>query len=204
MPPEAEKTETIPEVLADILSLVAGVMIPAEVIATWTTQEREQAAKWAAAEHLHASDNDVRRIPQPLFVARAADICASPAMAQIAVESWVMAKEKLESSGAACAEDLLEDTEPLVQAAQDAITGLLVLLKSQPQEDRRLRWQEIALENLAKHPEGLRAAELMALSGRHGPSSREVLHAWLQEGEASGTLEHAGFRTWRLKKDPTA
>ena len=197
---ETEETETRPEVLADILSLVAGVMIPAEVIATWTTAERKDACEWAAAEHLHASDNDdVQRVPQPLFVHRAAEVCGNPAMAQIAVESWLTCKEMVRSPG------LLEDpAESAIAGAQMAITGLLVLLKGQPQEDRRLRWQEAALENLAKHPEGLSAAELMALSGRHGPSSREVLHAWLCAGEASGTLEHAGFRTWRLKKGPTA
>lgn len=116
--------EVTPEVLADIICLANGVMIPPEVIATWTTAERDQALRWASAEHLHASDHHaVKRVAEPGFVARAAELTSSPALAQLAVEAWVRAKEELEHGWAG--ESLVD-----VRAAQDAITGLLVLLRN--------------------------------------------------------------------------
>jgi hypothetical protein len=123
---EPAQPEEDPEVLADILSLVGGVMIPAEVISTWTVTERARAARWAAAEHLHASDNeDVQRVPEPGFVKRAAEICASPAMAQLAVENWTAWLAGVQES----AEGAGPRTTEAVSIARDAITGLLVLLK---------------------------------------------------------------------------
>jgi hypothetical protein len=117
---EPAQPEEDPEVLADILSLVGGVMIPAGVISTWTPAQRDMAARWAAAEHLHASDNeDVTRVPEPEFVKRAAEICASPAMAQLAVEAWVHRGDDPD----------LTTVRAVLELARDAITGLLVLLK---------------------------------------------------------------------------
>ena len=53
-----------PEVLRDIL-LVVGEDIPAEVIASWTDQQRDEVGRYAAREHLSASDNPVTRLPRP-------------------------------------------------------------------------------------------------------------------------------------------
>jgi hypothetical protein len=123
-PRAVDDGEVTPEVLADIISLANGVMIPPEVVATWTPAERELALKWASAEHLHASDHHaVRRVPEPGFVTRAEELTSSPALAQLAVEAWVRAKEELEHGWAG--ESLVD-----VRAAQDAITGLLVLLRN--------------------------------------------------------------------------
>jgi len=116
-----------PQVLSDLMSLAGGTVIPPEVIATWTDGEREQAAQWAAAEHLSASDNPVIRVPQPEVVRRAAEICASPALAQLAVESWRDAGRRLEESGFTFDD---ESAHALAVAGQDAITGLLVLLRT--------------------------------------------------------------------------
>jgi hypothetical protein len=123
--------ELAPEVIADIVCLASGVMIPPQVIATWTPAERELAVQWASAEHLHASDHHaVKRIPEPGFVTRAAEICASPAMAQLAVESWVQYLEMLHQSepGFRSAEHLNGAGEA-AEAGREAITGLLVLLR---------------------------------------------------------------------------
>lgn len=123
--------ELTPEVIADIVCLASGTVIPAQVIATWTPAERELAVQWASAEHLSASDNeDVKRIPEPGFVTRTAEICASPAMAQLAVESWVQYLEVLHQSepGIRSAEHLNGAGEA-AEAAREAITGLLVLLR---------------------------------------------------------------------------
>jgi hypothetical protein len=188
---EAE-SETRPEVLADLLILAGGTVIPARVIATWTPQEREEAVAWAAAEHLSASDNPVVRPPQPPFVLRAAEICASPALAQLAVEAWTAHREVLRYAAAAGEDGATE------RFAQDAVTGLLVLL-GPSRRAARPSWQEAALKDLALHPEGLSAAEIMALGGQHGPSSREELHEWLRAREEDGTVEAIGFKNWRLK-----
>lgn len=112
-----------PEVVADILCLATGVMIPAGVIATWTPREREAAAAWAAAEHLHASDNPVRRLPQPGFVLDAALACASVASAQLAVEGWAHYLTGLEERQGDVSHD------QAVRAARRAIAGLVTLLE---------------------------------------------------------------------------
>jgi hypothetical protein len=190
---EETESETRPEVLADLLSLVTGVMIPAGVIATWTPREREWAAKWAAAEHLNASDNRVTRWPQPACVKEAAELTASPALAQLAAEEWVNYLTQLQES-----QRHVGKAEAIsIDAARRAVTGLLVLLGPSRRPEKPT-WQEHALEDLALHPGGLSAAEIMALGGRNGPS-REELHEWLRAGEANGTLESAGFSNWRLK-----
>jgi hypothetical protein len=116
-----------PQVLSDLMPLAGGTVIPPEVIATWTDGEREQAASWASAEHLSASDHPVIRVPQPEVVRRAAEICASPALAQLAVESWRDAGNRLEQSGFTFDD---ESAHALAVAGQDAITGLLVLLRT--------------------------------------------------------------------------
>ena len=116
-----------PQVLSDLLSLTEGAAVPPEVIATWTEREREQAAAWAVSEHLHASDHpDVARLVIPPFVARTAEICASPALAQLAVEAWTRHREAI-----AVHDDPEKPWADNVAAgkAQDAITALLVLLK---------------------------------------------------------------------------
>lgn len=57
-----------PEVIADLLSLINITVTSAEVSA-WDVRMREQAADYAAAVHLHASDNpDVAVPPRPAFL----------------------------------------------------------------------------------------------------------------------------------------
>lgn len=52
------------------LLMLASVPVPVAAIGGWTAEQRREAAEWAAAEHLHASDNDgVRRLPVPAHVA---------------------------------------------------------------------------------------------------------------------------------------
>jgi len=53
-----------PAVVRDLL-LVAGDDVPLEVISGWSSGQRTEVADWAAAEHLHASDNDVMRLRRP-------------------------------------------------------------------------------------------------------------------------------------------
>lgn len=55
------------QVLCDLLLLVNIAVTPATV-ASWTSDQREQASEWAAREHLSASDNPVRRIHKPEFL----------------------------------------------------------------------------------------------------------------------------------------
>ena len=55
------------DILRDILLLV-GLSFTPEEIATWTPEQRQQAERWAAAEHLYASDNPVKRLPRPSFL----------------------------------------------------------------------------------------------------------------------------------------
>lgn len=123
--------ETTPEVLRDLIAVAAGVMIPGPVIATWTPAERREAEEWAASEHLRASDNaGVKVPPQPGFVARAVEMAGNPAVAQLAVESWTWYLEALQAAepGVRSAE-FLNGAGEASEAARDAITGLLVLLK---------------------------------------------------------------------------
>jgi hypothetical protein len=56
------------EELRDVL-LVVCVDVPVDGIERWTEHERMLAYDWAAREHLHASDNPVRRRPMPSFIA---------------------------------------------------------------------------------------------------------------------------------------
>lgn len=53
--------------ISDLLSLV-GYDAPADVVATWTLEERQAAQEWAAATHLQASDNDVDVPARPRFL----------------------------------------------------------------------------------------------------------------------------------------
>lgn len=57
--------------LADVL-MVVTVRIPASQVARWTELEQTIAYDWAVREHLHASDNLVRRRKMPHFLATAA------------------------------------------------------------------------------------------------------------------------------------
>jgi hypothetical protein len=122
-PPEREIT---PQVLADMLSLASEVRIPPEVIATWTPREREDAAGWAGDEHLSASGNPVLRVPKPGVVKWAEEVCSSPALAQLAVESWVQLKDRVEHGEFKAWDEIADE---LLKTGQAAITGLLVLLK---------------------------------------------------------------------------
>jgi hypothetical protein len=191
-----EENEMSPEALADILSLTTGVMIPAVVIATWTQAERDDdALEWAAAEHLSASDNaGVRRVPQPPFVHRAAEVCASPAMAQVAVDSWITCKEIVRVPGVTG-----DPAESAIAGAQMAITGLLVLLGPGWQAERPT-WQRQALEVLGEHPEGVRAIDLFALLGRAVPS-QHALEEWLAAGQSTGILAQVAHEVWAVR-DP--
>jgi hypothetical protein len=117
-PADGEDDGLSPQVMSDLLSLVEETVIPPEVIATWTPAERVLAARWAGAEYGNASDVPVRRLPEPGFVTRAAEICGSPALAQLAVEAW---------TGRPSAHDYAESPEKLAAMAQEAITGLIVL-----------------------------------------------------------------------------
>jgi hypothetical protein len=186
---EGDEVTVSPQVLSDMISLVANVTVPAAVIATWTPRERNEAAGWASAEHLSASDNAVKRLPLPLLVARAVDIASSPAVAQLAVEGWVLHKERLEYGSGEAVMDA-------PQVAQEAITGLLVLLGD---EQRPATWQARARAILGAHPEGVTPADLMALLGGSGPA-RDELHQWLEAGWADGTLGHPRGSTWTLKR----
>lgn len=55
------------ETLTDLLSMACVTTTP-EVVATWTPRQRDQAAGWAAAVCLSASDNDVPVPPRPTFL----------------------------------------------------------------------------------------------------------------------------------------
>lgn len=120
VPPQPQDGEEItPQVLSDMLLLVSDTPVPPEVIATWTADEREVAGQWAAAEHLHASDNPVKRMPKPDFVQRAEEICASAAQAQLAIEAW---------QGRTATDAWMMNPAAVARMAREAITGLIVLL----------------------------------------------------------------------------
>ena len=108
-----------PLVLSDLLAL-ASVAVPPEVVAIWTMDERQMAGEWAAAEHLHASDNPVPRLPKPGFLARTEEICGSPAQAQLAVEAWQARTGE---------STWMMNPSAVARMAREAITGLIVLLK---------------------------------------------------------------------------
>lgn len=65
-----EPDDVAAEVVRDMLLLVS-VEIPLDVVAAWTPYQRREAADWAGIEHLHASDNDVERLPKPECVTAA-------------------------------------------------------------------------------------------------------------------------------------
>jgi hypothetical protein len=193
----AEEAGASPELIADVIGL-AGTAVPAAVIATWTEAEREQALEWAAAEHLSASDNPVRRRGQPRLVARAAEIAASPVLAQLAVESWTACREETRRYGFDDADSALLGVE---SAAQDAVTGLIVLLGGRRREEKEHpEWQHSAIGIMWLHPEGTRETDLAAMLGSSCPP-REKLAAWLEAGGGEGLLDpvfQGGETAWRL------
>ncbi len=58
-------TDLTPGIVADLLSLVC---VDAPCAAGWSPIELRIAYDWAVREHLHASDNVVRRRPRPWFL----------------------------------------------------------------------------------------------------------------------------------------
>ncbi|TCO57171.1 hypothetical protein [Actinocrispum wychmicini] len=81
-PTEPRDTEGISdEVLTDLLALV-GVIVSPELMAEWTIDQRAEAANWAGAVHLHASDNDVTVPRKPTFLD--ADTPATPDTTEVA------------------------------------------------------------------------------------------------------------------------
>lgn len=62
--------EILPATLRDMLALV-GEDVAVERIEKWAPLERAVVYDWAAREHLHASDNPVRRRPRPSLLADA-------------------------------------------------------------------------------------------------------------------------------------
>lgn len=54
-----------PEEVRDLLMLVTTKVPPLDRVESWTDLERAEAARWAAATHLRASDNPVRIPPVP-------------------------------------------------------------------------------------------------------------------------------------------
>lgn len=190
-----------PQALADLLSLVLDdAVIPAPVIATWTPRDRDDAERWAAAEHLRASDHPVRTSAAPDLVTRTAGICGSRALAQLAVEEWMQAKEQMEE-GAFDSWDEMADV--LARAGQDAVTGLLVLLGGQGDPARVIAreqaWQGRAREILASSPGGMTVADLVMLLGRDCPLAGD-LDDWLVQGNRTGLLDNPVPRFWRMRK----
>jgi hypothetical protein len=57
-------------VIHDMLSLVMENPPPAEVIASWSDEDRQEVEDWAGIEHLYASDNYIRRKPMPEVIKR--------------------------------------------------------------------------------------------------------------------------------------
>jgi hypothetical protein len=56
-----------PEIMHDMLTVI-GEDVSTERIAHWAPLERAVVYDWAVREHLHASDNLVRRRPRPSLV----------------------------------------------------------------------------------------------------------------------------------------
>jgi len=52
--------------------LLAGLTVTQEQIARWTAGRQREAMEWALLEHLAASDNDVKRMVQPAWLAEVA------------------------------------------------------------------------------------------------------------------------------------
>jgi hypothetical protein len=77
-----------PGVVRDLL-LLCGVTVPAGIVAAQTPGDRDKAARWAAAEHLHASDNfGVKRAPKPDWVRLFEVLDADPDPCGTAVGRW--------------------------------------------------------------------------------------------------------------------
>lgn len=194
---EDDDEEATPQVISDIISLVAKPVIPPAVIATWTRAEREQAVAWAGGNHLAASGNTgVKRVPQPPFVTRALSVLESRVTAQIALESWIACKDMVREPG------LLDDpAESAIAGAQMAITGLLVLLGEQSagRVNGWGSWQQAALAHLAAHLEGTRTVDLVAALGSGCPPVGE-LREWLEAQEKAGAVTEVIRGSWRLKR----
>jgi hypothetical protein len=88
-----------PEIVRDLL-LLCGVTVPLEIVAAQTSGARIQAARWAAGEHLRASDNfGVRRLPKPGWL-RAFELLDSDETArQTALERWAANAARMEEPG---------------------------------------------------------------------------------------------------------
>jgi hypothetical protein len=86
------------EVARDLL-LLCGVTVPVEIVAAQTPGDREQAARWAAAEHLHASDNfGVKRAPKPEWVRLFEVLDAEADPCGTAMGRWAEHTARLEAS----------------------------------------------------------------------------------------------------------
>lgn len=189
---EEPQEELSPELLADLISLT-GTVIPAGVIATWTERERAQAAEWASAVHLSASDNTGVRWPaKPPVVLAAEEVAANPAVAQILVEQWTALLEHAERAPEVYAG---RGAQAVMGTARAAVTALLVL--AEPGS----RWQGQALRVLREHHGGLREVDLFALLGRAAPP-RQELSGWLVAGEDAGTVEEILPGLWRARTGP--
>lgn len=194
---EGDEVTVSPQVLADLIGTVTGMMIPAGVIATWTPRERELAAGWAGAEHLAASDNaGIERTEMPDLVALATGVAASPATAQLAAEGWMLHKERLERGEGSWGDQDERELETQ-RAAEAAITGLLVLL-----DEKQPSWRQEALLLLGQHPEGVRQIDLFALLGRSVPS-QHALDTWLAAGQAMGVLTQVSPGVWAVADPKT-
>jgi hypothetical protein len=76
------------EVVRDLL-LLCGVTVPIEIVAAQTQGDRDRAARWAAAVHLRASDNDdVEEVVRPQWVARYEFLAAERERCEEAVAAW--------------------------------------------------------------------------------------------------------------------
>jgi hypothetical protein len=76
------------EVVRNLL-LLCGITVPIEIVAAQTSGDRHRAAKWAAAEHLHASDNfDVERRPKPDWLTAFELLSSGETARQTALERW--------------------------------------------------------------------------------------------------------------------
>jgi hypothetical protein len=83
----ADREPAPTEVVRDLL-LLCGVSVPVEIVAAQTPQDRLMAQRWAAAEHMSASDNPVRRKPKPAWVSLFEVLEADPDPSATAVGRW--------------------------------------------------------------------------------------------------------------------
>jgi hypothetical protein len=76
------------EVVRDLL-LLCGVTVPVEIVAAQTPGDMDRAARWAAAVHLRASDNDdAEEVVKPQWVARYEFLAAEGGRCEEAVAAW--------------------------------------------------------------------------------------------------------------------